>query len=60
MNEKTIYDNNVTKKYAVKLEKLKEGEKLSIVNDAIFTTMFQTEEKKICLFSNITAYRLFL
>ena len=42
MNNKTIYDNKITKKYAVKLEKLKEGEKLSIVSDTMFKTMFQT------------------
>ena len=46
MNNKTIYDNKITKKYAVKLEKLKEGEKLSIVSDAMFKTMFQTEGKE--------------
>ena len=59
MNNKTIYDNKITKKYAVKLEKLKEGEKLSIVSDAMFKTMFQTEgkEKYACfLISQLTDY----
>ena len=59
MNNKTIYDNKITKKYAVKLEKLKEGEKLSIVSDAMFKSMFQTEgkEKYACyLISQFTDY----
>ena len=59
MNNKTIYDNKITKKYAVKLEKIKEGEKLSIVSDAMFKTMFQTEgkEKYACfLISQLTDY----
>ena len=46
MNNKTIYDGKVTRKYAVKLGKLKEGEKLSIVSDAMFKSMFQTEGKE--------------
>ena len=59
MNDKTIYDSKVTKKYAVKLEKLKEGEKLSIVSDAMFKAVFQTcgKEKYACyLISQFTDY----
>ena len=59
MNTKTIYDNKVTRKYAVKLEKLKAGEKLSIVSDAMFKAMFQTsgKEKYACyLISQYTDY----
>ena len=57
MKHKTIYDNKITKKYAVKLEKLKEGEKLSIVSDTMFKCMFQTSGKeKICLLFNIRTY----
>ena len=41
MNQKTISDNKITKKYAVKLEKLKEGEKLSIVSDTMFKCIFK-------------------
>ena len=59
MNFKTIYDNKVTRKYAVKLERLKEGEKLSIVSDSMFKAMFQTygKEKYACyLISQYTDY----
>ena len=57
--DKTLYDNKVTRKYAVKLGKLKEGEKLSIVSDAMFKSMFQTygKEKYACyLISQFTDY----
>ena len=59
MKKKTIYDNKISKKYAVKLEKLKEGEKLSIVSDAMFKTMFQSsgKEKYACyLIAGLTDY----
>ena len=57
--DKTLYDNKVTRKYAVKLGKLKKGEKLSIVSDAMFKSMFQThgKEKYACyLISQFTDY----
>ena len=59
MKHKTIYDNKITRKYAVKLERLKEGEKLSIVSDTMFKCMFQTsgKEKYACfLISELTDY----
>ena len=57
--DKTVYDDKVTRKYAVKLGKLKKGEKLSIVSDAMFKSMFQThgKEKYACyLISQFTDY----
>ena len=57
--DKTVYDDKVTRKYAVKLGKLKKGEKLSIVSDAMFKSMFQTQgkEKYACyLISQFTDY----
>jgi len=38
----TLYKKGTSKKYAVKLTKLKEGEKISIFSDIMFKTMFQT------------------
>jgi len=38
----TLYKKGTSKKYAVKLTKLKEGEKISIFSDVMFKTMFQT------------------
>ena len=59
MNEKTIYDNKITKKYAVKLDKLKEGEKLSIVSDTMFKTMFQNENRyHIQLYLHLTFWKI--
>ena len=39
------YDYPVDNKYRVKLDKLKEGEKISIFSDAMFKTMFQNEKR---------------
>ena len=39
------YDYPVDSKYRVKLDKLKEGEKISIFSDAMFKTMFQNEKR---------------
>ena len=38
----TLYSKGISKKYAIKLEELKEGEKISIVSDIMFKAMFQT------------------
>ena len=39
------YDYPIDSKYRVKLDKLKEGEKISIFSDAMFKTMFQNEKR---------------
>jgi len=41
-----LYNKKVTKEYALTLNKIKKGEKISILSDAMFKTMFQTEERK--------------
>jgi len=41
-----LYKNKVTKEYAVKLEKIKEDEKISILSDIMFKTMFQTSGRE--------------
>ena len=40
-----LYDKSVNMKYAVKLEKLKEGEKISIMSDSMFKAMLQNENR---------------
>lgn len=44
-NYELLYNKKVTKEYAVVLEKIKTGEKISILSDAMFKAMFQTEER---------------
>ena len=40
-----IYDYPIDNKYRINLDKLKEGEKISIFSDAMFKTMFQNESR---------------
>ncbi len=42
---KTLYQKTVSKKYAVDLKPLEEGEKASILSDTMFKTMFQNENR---------------
>ncbi len=42
---KTLYQKTVSKKYAVDLKPLEEGEKTSILSDTMFKTMFQNENR---------------
>ena len=44
-NRKLLYDFEVSKEYSLKLEKLKEGEKPSILSDTMFKTMFYNEKR---------------
>lgn len=41
-----LYKNKVTKEYAVKLGQIKEDEKISILSDVMFKTMFQTSGRE--------------
>lgn len=42
---KCIYDLTLSNKYAVEINKLKEGQKASIVSDTMFRTMFQNKNR---------------
>ncbi len=44
-NYKSLYDNIVSYKDSVKIEKLKEGQKPSIMSDSMFKTMFYNENR---------------
>ena len=44
-NLKELYQERVTKEYAVSLEPLKQGEKISILSDTMLKTMFQNENR---------------
>ena len=44
-NSKELYQEQVTKKYAVSLEPLKQGEKISLLSDTMLKTMFQNENR---------------
>ena len=44
-NLKELYQEKVTKEYAVSLEPLKQGEKISILSDTMLKTMFQNENR---------------
>ena len=41
----SLYNNTVVKDYAVKFEKIKEKEKISLLSDSMFKTMFQNESR---------------
>ena len=43
---KTLYKKGISKEYAIKLGELKEGEKISLVSDIMFKTMFQTSGRE--------------
>lgn len=40
-----LYSREINREYAIKLETLKEGEKISIISDTMFKTMFQNENR---------------
>ena len=42
----TLYENKISKEYAIKLGKIKENEKISILSDVMFKTMFQTKGRE--------------
>lgn len=43
--KKELYDDQITTEYAIKLEKLKEGEKISLLSDSMMKAMFQNENR---------------
>ena len=45
-NSKELYNLKISKLNKVELTKIKEGEKISIVSDSMFKTMFQNEKRK--------------
>ena len=44
-NLKCLFQESICKEYAVSLKPLEEGEKISILSDSMFKTMFQNENR---------------
>lgn len=42
----TLYKSRITREYAIKLGKIKDNEKISILSDVMFKTMFQTKGRE--------------
>jgi len=42
---KTLFENDICKDYSIKLDRIKEGEKVSLFSDVMFKTMFQNENR---------------
>jgi len=44
-NYKSLYDDKVTKEYAIEITRLKQGEKISLLSDTMLKTMFQNDNR---------------
>lgn len=44
-NYKSLYDDKVTKEYAIEMTRLKQGEKISLLSDTMLKTMFQNDNR---------------